>query len=93
LQSNDTDENIKRDLEKLGQQKWIQTSKAERAFALLDEGQKEFVVVQDLQRVATDLLQDATVDDLHEMVQEFDQSGDGILTKDDLIRIARKVGL
>jgi Ca2+-binding EF-hand superfamily protein len=37
--------------------------------------------------------EEVTPEELEEMVQEFDQSGAGILTKDDLIRIAREVGL
>jgi Ca2+-binding EF-hand superfamily protein len=37
--------------------------------------------------------EDITPEQLEEMVHEFDLSGAGILTKDDLIRIAREIGL
>jgi Ca2+-binding EF-hand superfamily protein len=37
--------------------------------------------------------EDVTPEELSEMVQEFDQSEAGILSKDDFIRIARDVGL
>jgi Ca2+-binding EF-hand superfamily protein len=37
--------------------------------------------------------EDITPEQLEEMLEAFDQSGAGILTKDDLIRIARDVGL
>jgi Ca2+-binding EF-hand superfamily protein len=92
--ASDDDDTFQKEIEQLALQKWTQTAKAERAFTLLDEAKKDFVVVEDLQRVASEMPgEDVTPEELEEMVQEFDQSGAGILTKDDLIRIARDVGL
>jgi hypothetical protein len=81
-----------------------QTCRAVRVFELLDVAGKGVVVVEDLRRVAPDILGDGNGSvepsgsawkdaDLVEMVTLVDRSGDGILTKDDVIRIARKVGL
>jgi Ca2+-binding EF-hand superfamily protein len=94
LASGDDDETFQKEIEQLATQKWSQTHKAERAFTLLDEAKKDFVVVEDLQRAASEMPgEEVTPEQLEEMVHEFDQSGAGILTKDDLIRIAREIGL
>jgi Ca2+-binding EF-hand superfamily protein len=94
LLKSDDDETFQKEIERLASQKWSQTAKAERAFTLLDEAKKDFVVVEDLQRVASEMPgEDITPEQLEEMLEAFDQSGAGILTKDDLIRIARDVGL
>jgi Ca2+-binding EF-hand superfamily protein len=94
LASDDDDETFRKEIEQLATQKWTQTQKAERAFTLLDVAKKDFVVVEDLQRVASEMPgEEVTPEQLEEMVHEFDQSGAGILTKDDLIRIAREIGL
>jgi Ca2+-binding EF-hand superfamily protein len=94
LLASDDDETFQKEIEQLATQKWTQTEKAERAFTLLDEAKKDFVVVEDLQRVASEMPgEDITPEQLEEMVHEFDLSGAGILTKDDLIRIAREIGL
>jgi Ca2+-binding EF-hand superfamily protein len=94
LKSDDNNETFQQEIEQLASQKWTQTAKAERAFTLLDEAKRDFVVVEDLQRVASEMPgEDVTPEQLQEMIEAFDQSGAGILTKDDLIRIARDVGL
>ena len=70
-----------------------QKAKALKAFELFDEHKKGLVVLEDLQRVAADLEEAITVEELEEMIQEVDQAGDGLLTSDDFIRIAKKVRL
>lgn len=74
---------------------WHRQQRAERAFHLLDEAGKGVVVVEDLRRVVADILHEEELSDqdLHEMVDEMDQSGDGLLTKDDFYRLAVKVNL
>lgn len=73
---------------------WLQRKeKALRAFSLFDRDQKGLVVVQDLERIATELGETFTVEELEEMVNEVDQSGEGLLTSEDFVRIAKKVGL
>ena len=73
---------------------WKRQQKAERAFGLLDEVGKGVVVFEDLRRVANEFLEEEVTDeDLEEMIREIDQSGDGILTREDFYRLANKVNL
>jgi len=96
LDSKENTEKKHQQLKELAAKNYAQTKRALRAFELLDEAGKGCVVVEDLQRVANEILGEdgqTTEDDLIEMIQQFDQSGDGVLSKDDFIRIARQVGL
>lgn len=81
-------------LESLAAKQYRQQVKAERIFHILDEAGKGVIVLQDLKRVSGEILgEETTEDELIEMIQEIDQSGDGILSKQDMIRIARHVRL
>jgi hypothetical protein len=90
-------------LQHLAEALHVQTESAIRVFELLDVDRKGVVVLEDLQRVAPDILGEGTgnsngkdswkEEDLVQMVAQVDRSGDGLLTKDDMIRIARAVGL
>jgi Ca2+-binding EF-hand superfamily protein len=83
-------------LQELAIRLYIQTKKAETVFNKLDEHGKGVVVVQDLQRVVSDVFacdDNINDDDLHEMVDMFDESGDDVLTLNDFIRIARAINL
>jgi Ca2+-binding EF-hand superfamily protein len=73
--------------------KSIQQEKSLKAFELIDEAQKGVVVLEDLQRVATDLGEDFTQEELIEMIQFVDRSADGLLTPKHFFKIARKVNL
>jgi Ca2+-binding EF-hand superfamily protein len=73
--------------------KSIQQEKSLNAFELIDEARKGVVVLEDLQRVATDLGEDFTQEDLIEMIQFVDRSADGLLTPKHFFKIARKVNL
>ena len=70
-----------------------QKNKAMKAFELFDEHQKGVVVLEDLQRVRDELGESFTSEELEEMIQEVDQSGDGLLTSEDFIKIAKIVRL
>ena len=77
-------------------QKLIQAEKAHKAFGLIDKDKKGVVVLEDLQRVAQELGgEDAelTQDELQEMIDLVDKSGNGFLSTKDFERIARKVNL
>jgi centrin-3 len=71
----------------------VQQEKATRAFQLIDEAQKGVVVLEDLQRIAADLDQELTEEELVEMIQFVDKSSDGLLTPRHFFKIARKVNL
>lgn len=73
--------------------KLIQTEKAHKAFELIDADNKGVVVVEDLQRVAQELDEDFSEQELVEMIEFVDRSGDGLLRPKDFARIARKVNL
>jgi Ca2+-binding EF-hand superfamily protein len=71
----------------------LQTDKAYQVFELMDQDGKGVVVLEDLQRVACDLGEDMTREELEAMVEFADRSGDGLLTPQDFVRLARKVNL
>ena len=73
--------------------KLIQTEKAEKAFNLMDTDNKGVVVMEDLQRIAKELGEDFSEQELIEMIEFVDRSGDGMLRPKDFVRIARKVNL
>ena len=73
--------------------KTIQKEKAHKAFELMDQDGKGVVVLEDLQRVAEELGEDMSPDELEEMIHLANKSGDGLLTAQDFIRLARKVNL
>ena len=77
----------------LAGRKLEQKSRALKAFKLFDVHNKGLVVLEDLQRVAADLDESLAVEELEEMIREVDQSGDGFLTPQDFLDIAKKVQL
>lgn len=81
-------------LEMLAIRLQIQAKKSETVFRMLDSSGKGVVVVEDLQRVAQDMLgEDVSDEDLVHMIQFFETSNDGMLTRDDFVRIARIIKL
>jgi Ca2+-binding EF-hand superfamily protein len=92
-EDNDEDEVKTQNLQALVIRAFVQKQKADLVFDMLDEAGKGVVVVEDLQLVAAEYLSDDINDesDLVEMIQEVDQSGDGILTRDDFYRIASQI--
>ena len=73
--------------------KILQRDKAFKAFELMDQDGKGVVVLEDLQRVAQDLGEEMSREELNEMVEAADRSGDGLLSPQDFVRLARKVNL
>jgi len=83
-------------LQQLAVESYRQNAKAQQVFQLLDHVGKGCVVVQDLQRAVEELELDAddwSVDELQEMMSLFDTNDTGLLSKDDVLRIARQVNL
>lgn len=73
--------------------KSIQMDKSNRAFQLMDEAKKGVVVFEDLQRVCLELGEDMTEDELIEMIEFADSSGDGLINPKRFFRIALKTNL
>lgn len=82
---------------------WNQQQLAIRVFQFLDSTNKGVVLVEDLQRVAREFIftenedgrfvDSEETDLLQEMITIADESGDGLLTQHDIVKIARKVNL
>ena len=73
--------------------KTMQLEKANKAFQLMDEAQKGVVVIEDLQRVCIELGEDLTEEELVEMIEFVDSTGEGLLSPEHFFRIAHKVNL
>ncbi|KAI2491454.1 hypothetical protein MHU86_23115 [Fragilaria crotonensis] len=70
-----------------------QNAKAEAAFALFDKDGKGLVCLDDVARVASELGETFTADELEEMVHEADPSGEGLIDQKGFFRIVRKLNL
>ena len=73
--------------------KLLQLEKSNKAFDLIDTGGKGVVVVEDLARVARELEEGLTEEELMEMMEFVDRSGEGMPNRKDFARIASKVNL
>lgn len=73
--------------------KSIQLEKSNKAFKLIDEANKGVVVFEDLQRVCLELGENMTEEELIEMIEFADSSGDGLLSPKHFFRIACKTNL
>ncbi len=73
--------------------KSIQLEKSNKAFKLIDEANKGVVVFEDLQRVCLELGENMTEEELIEMIEFVDSSGDGLLSPKHFFRIACKTNL
>jgi len=74
-------------------EKSIQLERSNMAFQLIDEAKKGVVVLEDLQRVCSDLGETMTEDELIEMIDFVDSSGEGFLNPKHFFRIAHKTNL
>lgn len=73
--------------------KSIQIEKSNRAFELIDEAKKGVVVFEDLQRICIELGEEMSEEELMEMIEFADSSGEGLLSRKHFFRIARKTNL
>lgn len=60
-----------------------------KAFQLFDDG-KGKITFEDLKRVATELDEQLTDEELREMIEAGDKDGDGALTLDDFVKLMKK---
>ena len=59
----------------------------QRAFDLFDEGGKGKITLQDLTRVARELGEGLSHDELVAMIEEFDMDGDNAISREEFINI------
>lgn len=64
-----------------------------KAFRLFDDDETGYVTFKNLKRVAMELGEDISDEELQEMIDEADRDGDGRVTQDDFVRILKKTNL
>ena len=64
-----------------------------KAFRLFDSEEKGKISFKDLKRVAKELGENMTDEELQEMIDEADRDGDGEINEDDFIRVMKKTNL
>ncbi|XP_017778551.1 PREDICTED: caltractin-like [Nicrophorus vespilloides] len=64
-----------------------------KAFRLFDEDETGRITFDNLKRVATELGENLTDEELQEMIEEADRDGDGEVTQEDFLRIMKKTSL
>lgn len=63
-----------------------------KVFALFDEEEKGKISLRNLKRIAQELGESLTDDELQEMIEEADRDGDGLINPEDFYRVMRKRG-
>ena len=64
-----------------------------KAFKLFDVDSKGAITIKDLKRVAKELGENMTEEELTEMIEEADRSGSGNVSEEDFIKIMKKTNL
>lgn len=64
-----------------------------KAFKLFDDDDSSFISLKNLRRVAKELGETMTDDELQEMIDEADRDGDGQISEEEFIRIMKKTNL
>merc|ERR1712118_409588 len=64
-----------------------------KAFRVFDSDETGGISFKNLSRVAKELGENMTDEELEEMIAEIDRSGNGQITEDDFMRVMRKCGL
>nr|XP_024217779.1 caltractin-like [Halyomorpha halys] len=63
----------------------------ERAFQLMDKEEKGFISIDDLRRVAKDIGEIISEEEMQEMIDEADSSNTGHVSKEDFLNFMNKV--
>lgn len=71
----------------------IQKQQATRAFHCFDTNGKGLVVREDVELIAAKLGESLDAEEVDEMMEMIDPSGEGLLTVADFVRLAKEVGL
>ena len=64
-----------------------------KAFRLFDEDETGKISFKNLKRVAKELGENMSDDEIQEMIDEADRDGDGEINEDDFVRIMKKTNL
>merc|ERR1719296_291147 len=64
-----------------------------KAFKLFDDGDTGKISLGDLQRVASELGEKLSKEELKEMIEEADSDGDGLVDQQDFLKIMKKTKL
>ena len=64
-----------------------------KAFRLFDDDETGKISFRNLKRVAKELGENMTDDEIQEMIEEADRDGDGEISEDEFMRIMRKTNL
>ena len=69
------------------------TAEMKQAFRLFDDDETGKISFKNLKRVATELGERLTDEELSEMIDEADRDGDGEVNLDEFLRVMRKTSL
>jgi centrin-3 len=58
-----------------------------RSFDLFDQERKGYLTADDIRRVADELGERITPEEIQSMIEEFDMDGDGAISRDDFLEI------
>merc|ERR1711884_840839 len=64
-----------------------------KAFRLFDDDETGAITLKNLQRVAKELGERMTTEELQEMIEEADRDGDGQVNEEEFLRIMKKTNL
>ncbi|KAJ3194016.1 hypothetical protein HK101_003652 [Irineochytrium annulatum] len=64
-----------------------------KAFRLFDDDETGKISLKNLRRVAKELGENLTEEELQEMIDEADRDGDGEINEEEFLRIMKKTGL
>merc|ERR1712193_443113 len=64
-----------------------------KAFRLFDDDETGFITLKNLRRVAKEIGENMTDEELQEMIDEADRDGDGQVSEDEFLRIMKKTSL
>ena len=63
-----------------------------KVFSLFDDDTTGAISFRNLKRVATELGENLTDEELQEMIDEADRDGDGLINEDEFFRVMKKRG-
>merc|ERR1712119_17780 len=64
-----------------------------KAFRLFDDDETGFITLKNLRRVAKEIGENMTDEELQEMIDEADRDGDGQVSEEEFLRIMQKTSL